>query len=503
MKIVIYETSDLHGFVNPTDYVKYEELGVLKIASFIKEDEKNYDYSLKIDCGDLIQGSAMTNYLSKTDIKENPIVNLLRDVGYDAFIIGNHEFNYGLDYLYNSYRNVKDKIINSNIKGFKLSEKPYKIFDINGYKIAVFGATTKFIPNWEIPANYKNIEFLDPIDCYGKYESELLGNSNLIICAYHGGFEKSLDGTNTPTETLTGENQASELLENFSSIDVMLSAHQHRKINEKINNTICTQVENNGKSFIKIVIDTDTNEITSDLLEVKDLNQDIDPKLEERFKDLNEKIEKYLDTKIGELSKDIPVEDKFMARLNGHPFINFLNEVQIDASGADFSALSMFDSAIGFKKDVTIRDILINYPYPNTLKVLEITGSKLKEAVEKSASYFTKYLGKIEIDESFLKPKVENYNYDMYYGFDYEIDLDKPVGSRVLKMEKDGYPIKMDKNYSIVLNNYRATNVSKYPAYKDAKVLREINLDMSEIIINYFEKHKKVKVDNTKNYIIK
>ncbi|MDU5261750.1 MAG: bifunctional metallophosphatase/5'-nucleotidase, partial [Clostridium celatum] len=104
MKLAIYQTSDLHGYVYPTNYVKEQSLGILKIGSYILNDEKKYDASLKIDCGDLIQGSALAHYLSKEKLDKNPILEGLEFIGYDAYVIGNHEFNYGLEYLNNSYK---------------------------------------------------------------------------------------------------------------------------------------------------------------------------------------------------------------------------------------------------------------------------------------------------------------------------------------------------------------------------------------------------------------
>ena len=110
--------------------------------------------------------------------------------------------------------------------------------------------------------------------------------------------------------------------------------------------------------------------------------------MEKIFNNVELKLKDYLDKEIGEFDKDILMNDIFEARLKGHPFINFLHQVQLEASDADFSALSLFDSAIGFKKNVSIRDVLINYPYPNTLMVLKVRGDKLKEAIEKAATYF-------------------------------------------------------------------------------------------------------------------
>ena len=196
------------------------------------------------------------------------------------------------------------------------------------------------------------------------------------------------------------------------------------------------------------------------------------------------------------------VDDIFLARLKGHPFINFLHQVQLDVSGADFSALSVFDSAIGFSKKISVRDVLINYPYPNTLKVLEVTGKQLKEAIEKSATYFVIEDKKIGINKDFLVPKVQHYNYDTYGGLEYKIDLSRDFYDRVVYMKKDGKDISMNDTYTIVLNNYRASNTSIYPAYEGCRVVKEINLDMSEIILDYIQKHKRIIVDDNYNYFI-
>ena len=503
MKLVIYQTSDLHGYVYPTNYVTEQPLGILKIGSYMKKDELNYDASLKIDCGDLVQGSALTHYLYKHDMKSNPIIEGLENIKYDAYVLGNHEFNYGLDYLNKSYSKVSDKIINGNIEGLSFDTKPYKIFEFDGFRIGCIGFTTSFIPNWERPCNIEGLLFNDPVETYAKYEQELKENCDFIIVCYHGGFERSIEDNITPTEALTKENQGSELLEKFDSIDMILSGHQHRSFITKIDNRICSQPLNNGQNFTKIVIDTETKEISYELVDVKDIDVEIDEKLQSIFDDTEAKLQLYLDQEIGNFDKDIIVDDIFSARLNGHPIVNFLHEVHLEVGNADISALSLFDSTIGFKKNVSIRDVLINYPYPNTLMVLKVRGDKLKEAIEKAATYFVIDNGKVKISDGFLVPKVQNYNYDTFGGFDYEIDLSRNFGDRVVSMKKDGKSIDLDKYYNVVMNNYRATNTSIYPSYEGAEVVREINVDISELIINYFLKHNNIKAIEKSNYIIK
>lgn len=502
MKIAIYHTTDMHGYVFPTNYVDYQELGMLKILSFIKKDRENYDQSLLLDGGDLIQGSAMTSFLSKNLDKNNPIIQLLKMAEYDAYVFGNHEFNYGQKYLFGSYKDVEDKLLASNIHGLDIESNAYKIFDLNGYKIGVVGATTAYIPNWEQKVNLEGIEFENPVEAYEKIENEVREQSDYVIYLYHGGFEKSLDEEFIPTEKLNGENQASEMLEKFDSIDAILSGHQHRSFITKIKGVICSQPINNARNFTKLVIDTETNEVEYELVEVDSLQAEIDPEYAEIFADTNVKLDEFLTKKIGELDKDILIHDQFRARLEGHPFINILQKIQMDVADADFSTTTLFDSAIGFDREISVRDVLVNYPYPNILQVLEVTGHDLKKAMEISASYFVKNGDEIVVNPKYQLPKLRNYIYDFYYGLDYAFDISRPFGDRVVSMSKDGKEIDLDKTYKVVMNNYRASNVNEYPCYENKPIIKEIPLDMSELIINYFIENKHVSVDERINFNI-
>lgn len=500
MKLAIYQTSDLHGHIYPTNYVSQQALGLLMAASFIHADEKRYDASLKIDCGDLIQGSLMSHFIHKQAYRENVITKGMEAIGYDVYVLGNHEFNYGLNYLKTAYQPIAHKLLNANIEGLPLQSKPYTIFQYENFRVACIGLTTAFIPNWEQQQNIEGITFHDPVAMYGKYEAELKAQADYIIVCYHGGFEKSVDAEMIPTEALTKENQASELLETFDSINLLLSGHQHRAIMTKVQNVICTQPLPNGQSFSKIIVDTETKESTYELIQTKDIHIPIYPKYEAIFHKVQTDLEQYFDKEIGCFSDDMQIQDIKMARFYGHPLINFIHEIQFAISHADISVTSLFDTAIGFKKHVSIRDVLINYPYPNTLRVLEINGHQLKEAIEKSATYFMLDGQEIVINDTFLKPKIQSYNYDMFAGLTYEVDLTKPCYQRVIAMLYQGKPMELDKTYRVVMNNYRASNTSIYPSYEGAKIVKEINIDISELMIDYIQEKQYITIDETCNY---
>ena len=119
------------------------------------------------------------------------------------------------------------------------------------------------------------------------------------------------------------------------------------------------------------------------------------------------------------------VENAFEARVKPHPFINLLNYILLESSGADIACTALFDSAKGFDTDITMRDIINNYPFPNTFKVLEMSGNDIKRAIERSASYFDLHDNKISVSADFLEPKPQHFNYDIFAGVHYTINVSR------------------------------------------------------------------------------
>ena len=155
------------------------------------------------------------------------------------------------------------------------------------------------------------------------------------------------------------------------------------------------------------------------------------------------------------------------------------------------SAVSLANEIKGFNQSVTRRDIIATYPYPNTLVVFEMTGKQLREAVERSAQYFAMdENGALTVSKDFLEPKVEHYNYDFYAGITYQIDPLRACGSRVVKFQYKGNDILDEDILTVCVNNYRASGAGNYLMYSQCKIVKEINVEMVELIMQYFEEHK-------------
>lgn len=495
----IYVTSDIHGYVLPLTYGNNEkaEIGLAKTTGLLKEHMFNRPNTFLIDNGDLIQGTPLTYYHAKTDQADvNPMVLLLNELNYDAAIIGNHEFNYGLPYLYKTIDDSKFPWLSANIV-HRGTEKPVfgqpfviKTFDC-GLKVALLGLTTQYVPNWENPEHIKGLDFLDAVETAKKWIPYLRSKSDVIIVSYHGGFERDLR-TGEPTESLTKENQAYQLCMEVEGIDVLVTGHQHRLLTGEVNFVTIVQPGTQGTELgyveVKVNGEGDSWEVKDKRARLLSVNDhEPDQQVLNLIQPYEMKTQKWLDQPLGQVDGDMTITDPMLTRLADHPFIEFINKVQMEAAGVDISSTALFDDhSKGFSKHITMRDIVSNYVYPNTLKVIEITGRDMKDALERSASYFSvNEEGDPIINPAFSIPKPQHYNYDMWEGIDYTIDLSKPLGHRIVNLMHKGKPIESNSLYEVVMNNYRAGGGGDYPMLKGKRVVKDIPIDMSELMANY------------------
>ncbi|MBK1809221.1 bifunctional metallophosphatase/5'-nucleotidase [Clostridium sp. YIM B02505] len=500
LDLTILHTSDIHGSILPIYYGtnEYRDIGLSKLSSIIKDEKKKNDNTLLIDCGDALQGSPLIYYYARINAQgENPVIKLFNYLGYDSFTVGNHEFNYGMDYLLNARNQSNFPWLSSNILD-KSNNRPYfgKPYIIKRFSddlnIGIIGCTTKYIPNWEQPHIIKDLNFEDVIKSLNNWIPQMKNEgADIIVVAYHGGFERDID-TGVPSENLTGENQGYEICEKVQGIDLLLTGHQHRSIYDKyINNVLVCQSGFDGVCLGKISLKLEKQssvwkikDASSKLLYSKDY--DVDDECIRLIKKYEENTQAWLDTPIGKIAGDMTITDPIEIRLKDNPLMEFINKVQMHYGETDISLTSLFDNrSPGLKTDVTMRDVVSNYIYPNTLKVLKLKGSDIKLALERSASYFEYVDGQYIVSKDFSNPKPQHYNYDMWEGIEYVLNISKPVGSRVALLKYKGSDMDMYKEYNVVMNNYRASGGGDYFMFKDKLLVKDIPTDVSELIANY------------------
>ncbi len=501
-EVVLMETSDLHGFILPGSYATRSGVpyGLARTASIIKEIRRTYPHTLLIDNGDCLQGTPLTYYHAKVNsLLPNPVIYRLNELRYDAAVPGNHEFNYGLSYLRNAVEASDFPWLSANIvdaaTGQPAFGMPYRVYEMeNGVRIGVLGLTTSYIPAWEQPQHITGLLFEDPVSTAQKWVSVMrtVEKADIIVVSYHGGFERDPE-TGLPTEPLTGENVGYALCEQVEGIDVLLTGHQHRAIeNCSIHGVCVVQPGNEGRYLGKITLLLERHpegwsvaRSKSELISAAEYEPD--QTIQQLVGEIEELTQTWLDQPFGFVDGDMTVRSHAAARLKEHPLIEFIHRVQMDSSGAELSAAALFDNVSpGFGEVITMREIVSNYIYPNTLKVLRVPVADIRAALEQSAEYFTLNAeGYITVNPAFLSPKPQHFNYDMWEGIEYELDISKPAGQRVTMLQRNGQPLDADKEYDVVMNNYRAAGGGNFAMFQDKPVVKDIPTDMVELIADY------------------
>ena len=271
-------------------------------------------------------------------------------------------------------------------------------------------------------------------------------------------------------------------------MDLLLTGHQHiPKANQQWHGTHIVQTPCNAASYVKVTLEEDG--FHSELCTVPDTCP-----LSDAESALWTELNTWLDTPIGRLSEAIWPAEKLDMAMHGSSIADFFNTVQLWASGADVSCAALGNELRGFDSSVTVRDVVASYVYSNTLVVLEVTGHVLKLALEQCARYFAVQDGQVRIAESFLSPKVAHYNYDYFAGIDYVFDLQKPEGERVVSLTRGGQPVQPEDKLTLVMCDYRATGAGDFDFYCDCPRVRDIQTEVSELILNYLVEHPYVEI---------
>ncbi len=514
MKLTILSTSDMHGYIYPTNYTQKNmdlDFSTVKIATLTKKIRKEATGPiLLIENGDFIQGSPLSYYIAKNkDLTAGHLTQVLNALNYDCGVLGNHEFNYGLNYLKEAVQSYNYPILAANIldkEGKPFLGKAYEIFEKDGVKVAVLGLVTQYIPHWEQVQTVKDLTFKSAVETAKQYVPMLKELADVVVVSYHGGFERDLE-TGEPTEALTGENEGYELLKEVQGIDALVTGHQHREIAAKLFNVPLTQPGSKGAYLGKITLELEKDasgyhvvDSTSEIISVRDTLQD--EKTAAILKETAADVEVWLDQPLGKVQGDMIIHDPMQARLFEHPYIEFINRVQMEATGASISGTALFNNdGKGFNPVITMRDVITNYIYPNTLAVLKVSGKDLKDALEKTADYLVlDENGDIVFNPKFTLPKPQFYNYDMYEGITYTLDISQPVGNRVTVFQKDGKDILPTDELEIAVNQYRAVGGGNYQMFSADKIIREVQIDMTELIGNYLMKHPIIEATVNHNF---
>lgn len=484
--LTIYFTSDTHGYLYPTNFCDTQPhpMGLFSMR-FPKDGN-----TLIIDGGDTIQGSPLTYYCHVQGIRP-PVAQALNDRGYDYVTLGNHDFNYGPEYLGDYLRQLDARCLCANVRDEqdRLEIAPCAVHTLeNGLRVGLVGIVTNWVNRWEKRENLTGLIVGDPLAAARRAIEGM--DYDVLVGIYHGGIERDLKTGERLSDT--DENIACRLCEELP-FDLLLTGHQHIALaGGSWRGVHIVQTPCNAAAYVKVTLDQDRR-FSSELCPVPDHAQ-LTGAEQQLFNNLNG----WLDRPVGHLSRAIWPEEHLKMALAGSPIADFFNLVQLDASGADISCAALANSVRGFDSAVTVRDVVASYVYSNTLCVLEVTGEILKKALEQCASYFDlDEAGRVRVSRHFLEPKEAHYNYDYFAGIAYTVDLNQPLGQRITSLRRGGKPILPEERFSLCMCDYRATGAGDFDFYRGCPHLRDIQTEISELILDYLRAHDVVAIPET------
>ncbi|MCG9665570.1 2',3'-cyclic-nucleotide 2'-phosphodiesterase [Vibrio mediterranei] len=556
IKLRIIETTDIHTNVMDYDYYKdkpTQKIGLARAATLVKEARNEVTNSVLVDNGDLIQGSPMGDYMASKGIKPgetHPVYKAMNQLDYDVGNIGNHEFNYGLEFLATTLEGANFPYVSANVFDKKTGEhyfKPYLIkthtfkdTDGNAHEVKV--GYIGFVPPQIMVWDKKNLEgkvFAKDI----KETAEKLvpqmkkEGADIIVAIPHSGVSSD------PYKA--GAENSTYYLSEVNGIDAIAFGHSHAVFpgkgfdniqgvdNQKgtINGVAAVMpgrwgshvgvmdlvLEQDGDSWKVAEAQTEARPIF-DATNKKPL-VDADKGIVSAVKEDHNATRDFVNQPIGKAND---VMYSFLALVQDDPTVQIVNLAQKDyvetmiQGDPDLDGLPVLSAAAPFKAggrkndpanftevesgQLTFRNAADLYLYPNTLVALKVTGKEVKEWLECSAGQFK------QIDVTSSQPQslidwdgFRTYNFDVMDGVNYQVDVSKPArydgncklldgnSERIVDLTYNGKPIDMKQTFIIATNNYRAYS-NKFPGTGSDFIAFDSPDENRTIVANYISK---------------
>ena len=493
-------TSDVHGQLGATHYPSNTKanFGLSRLASYLKEQSESVLY---IDNGDLLQGSPLMDYSRQLNTSDNPAAMAMNLLQARYITLGNHDFNFGLDYLQEYLRQVDATLLCANVL---LHDQPMgETFVMDqrfGLRLGLIGVTTAYVPHWEPEEHLKGLQFLSAATTVQQLVTKHRQEVDVLVVVYHGGFESN-PLTNQPIGRQTLENEGAAIAA-IAGVDVLLTGHQHMSMQHQTLVPKLLQPAMNAKEFgeVRVAFD-EASEIQIDVALIPNHYPE-DAEFVASFAALEAATAAWLDQPIGTFLDDLRVNSVLDVRKQPHRLVDWIHQLQRHACDADLSVVSLPNEMAGFQGEVTVRDLAATFVFANTLTLLAMTGRAILDALEQTATYFEVEQGRLVTSPAFLSPKVEHYNYDMYQGIEYVIDASSPIGQRIRTCTFQGSPIDLTRTYTVVCNNYRAGGGGDYAMFEAADVVLEMDRSYFDLALEFIQKNHPVRVATSSTFTV-
>ncbi len=478
--ITLLCTTDVHGHVLPyRDSVSGKEIGgMLRCASAIEEIRGRTPNVLYVDCGDLFQGTA-ESWLTRGRI----MTRTLEWLRCDAWVLGNHDFDWGLDALADLHDQTSLSMLAANLVVLPDSTnrltkvRPFVIKEVDGVRVAVVGLTTPGIPTWTRPEMLGNLAFKRSVDALAAVMPSVRAERpDVMVLLVHQGYQEQGDDN---------ANEVNRIARSFPEFDVMLGGHLHRPVaSARLNGVLYSQAGYYGNwlGCVEIVYDTVQKKVVgkkADAIPIGDRYAEHAELAAVLRADL-EKTESYLDERLGY------AETGLVASVNApgqSPVQQLICRAIIRAVKADIALHGILaEGSIG-PGPITRADIWQIIPYENRVGVVELTLTDLREILEENAR------------------RVGSSHFLGVYGLAYDLHPDAPPGERVRNLRlADGSKPHARKRFRVAMNSYSlSSGGGRFPMLREIAERPESRLELTDIdtrsaVVDYVRGHNPLRI---------
>ena len=502
--LTIIGTSDTHGNIWGYSYEDMKEStgdGLARVSTYVSQVREENPNTILVDAGDTIQGTIMTDDLYSKDTTDHPVPAALNYMGYDAWVLGNHEFNFGVDTLKEIIAQTDVPVLAANIKnadGSYFTGAGYTIVERGGVKVAIIGVTTPNIPRWDgTKQGVADLTFESMADAVADCIEEIGDGADVIMVSTHAGLsaEYSTDGADA----------AQTILDKCPEVDVLQLGHTHTTYINNDGAIPVGETKNNAGEVVRYDLTLNADkEITSATVETVSM-ADVEPDQGLRdvpaIKTAQEKTVSFIqDNVLGHAAADFQPVNEINGlpegRLQDTAVIDLIGTVQLENSGADVTAVALFKDTSDLKAGpLNYGNMFDIYKYPNVLYTVEVTGAEMKAYMEWAAECWNQWQpGDINIS---FNPDKAGYLHDHFIGLNYEVNLSKPAGERIENVTFKGEPLTDDMTLTLCVNDYRYTGLKNEGIISGEKQW-ESSASVRDMLVAYLAEHDPLEpvVDN-------
>ena len=515
--LVILATSDIHG--NFTGYDFFENYtapnGMARLYTAVQQIREAEDAVILIDGGDMIGDPVLPdNVCPEHTAETHPVMEIMNLLSYDAAVVGNHDFDFGTDYLEKTISQAGFPILAANVRrkeGSLFTGRSCTVIERGGIRVAVVGVVMPFVKITAKGApGVSELSFAPGADAVEEALQELDGQYDVLVVSAHMGGYGEYDPEN-------GSDSAWHIADVVPRTDILHMAHTHvidlgrrgatlyGEVRDKVGELLRFDVyigENGrvARSEVSVIdlADYEPSPVITELPNIIRIRQETVKAISEGEKTDNSPV-------IGQALKTFQLKNTQIgipiARMQETPITNLINRVQLEFSGAEISACCLSKPNCNLAAGpITKRSVKDIYEYENYLVTVDITGRELKKYLELNAECY-------EAAEEGKPPLRLNKNFpafqqDYFSGVSYEIHIKNKPGDRIRNIRFRDLPINGNQVFRLAVHNFRYSTVLKKNGIIAGNKLWQSEMTIREMLEDYISRNSPISPELEGNWKI-